>query len=124
MKTIGKEAGKPRPSQGAVPGAAKTINTAIAAVLSGLSIYHYTQPNEAWRSGTMEIASAGLLLLAAYRLSRIKAMVVNLVIALAVTGLGIRHLIHGGGWMSGTAELFFAVLLLVVASMIYRNKKD
>ena len=103
-----------------IPLAVRRINTAIAIVLFGISIYHFTQPNEAWRSGTTELVSAILLLTAAYLVSHLKAMVTNLVVAVGISGLGVRHLIHGGGWGSGITELLFAVLLIAVASMIYR----
>jgi hypothetical protein len=85
-------------------------------------MYHFTQPNEAWRSGTAELISAILLLTAVYYVSYTKAMVINLVIAVVISGLGIRHLIHGGGWASGITELLFAVLLVTAANMVYRNR--
>jgi hypothetical protein len=106
-----------------VPMAVRLINTAIALVLVGLGIYHYTQPDAAWRSGTIESVSAILLLTAAYLVSRVKAMVINLVIAVGITVLGVRHVAIGGGWKSGTTELFFAVLLAVAAVIIYRARR-
>jgi hypothetical protein len=105
-----------------VPPAARIINTAIAIVLFGISIYHFTQPNEAWRSGTIELVSAMLLLTAAYRVSYVKAMVTNIVVAVGISALGVRHLIYGGGWGSGITELLFAVLLVTAASMIHRDR--
>jgi hypothetical protein len=53
----------------------------------------------------------------------VKAIVINLIIAVEVVALGIRHMIHGGGWRSGVAELFFAVLLIAAAYIIYRDKR-
>jgi hypothetical protein len=121
MKT--REKGPAGPEKSApVPLAARSINTAIAAVLLGLSAYHYTQPNQAWRSGTAELACAVLLLLAAYVIPGIIAMAVDLVVAVVTTGLGVRHLIHGGGWRSGITELFFALLLVTAAIMLYKNR--
>jgi hypothetical protein len=105
-----------------IPRVVRCINTTIAIVLCGISIYHFTQPNEAWRSGTTELISAFLLLTAAYLVSHVKAMVINLVVAVGISGLGVRHLIHGGGWESGITELFFAVLLVAAVSMIYRDR--
>jgi len=106
-----------------IPRVAKGINTAIAAVLCGLSIYHFTQPNQAWRSGTTELVCAVLLLTAAYLVSHVKAMIINLIVAVPVVSLGIRHLISVTGWRSGLAELFFAVLLVVVVYIVYRDRK-
>jgi hypothetical protein len=63
-----------------------------------------------------------LLLIAAYRLSRVKAMVINLVVAIGISALGIRHVIYGGGWRSGITELLFAAMLVAAASMIHRYK--
>jgi hypothetical protein len=106
-----------------VPRAARFINIAIAIVLFGISAYHFTQPNEAWRSGTAELISALLLLTAAYYIPTVKAMVINLAMAVVITGLGIRHLIHGGGWVSGTTELIFTVLLVTAANLVYRSRR-
>ena len=105
-----------------VPRAAMFTNTMIAIVLLGLSIYHFTQPNEAWRSGTIELVSAMLLLTAAYRVSHVKAMVTNLVVAIGISALGIRHLIHGGGWGAGITELLFAILLVAAAIIIHKDR--
>jgi hypothetical protein len=105
-----------------VPRAARFINTAIAIVLCGIGIYHFTQPNEAWRSGTTELVSAMLLFTAAYRVSHVKAMVTNLVVAVVISALGVRHLIYGGGWGSGITELLFAVLLVAAANIIHRDR--
>jgi hypothetical protein len=106
-----------------VPVIARGINTAIVAVLLGLSVYHYTQPNAAWRSGTTELVCALLLLTAAYFVSHIVATVINLFVAIPVIALGIRHLTSVKGWRSGIAELCFAVLLIIVAYLINRDRK-
>ena len=105
-----------------IPRLAKLINTVIAVILFGLGIYHYTQPNEAWRSGTTEVIAAMMLLIAGYRISRVKATIVNLVVAVVISIAGIRHLIHGGGWKSGITELVFTILLIAAASLIFRNR--
>jgi hypothetical protein len=63
-----------------------------------------------------------LLLTAAYRVSYVKAMVTNIVVAVGISALGVRHLIYGGGWGSGITELLFAVLLVTAASMIHRDR--
>lgn len=105
-----------------IPRAARRINTAIAIVICGIGLYHLTQPNKAWRSGMIELVSAMLLLTAAYRVSHVKAMVTNLVVAVGILALGVRHLIHGGGWGSGITELLFAVFLVAAASMIHRDR--
>ena len=63
-----------------------------------------------------------LLLTAAYRVSHVKAMVTNLVVAVGISALGVRHLIYGEGWRSGITELLFAVLLVAAASMIHRDR--
>jgi hypothetical protein len=107
-----------------VPRLASLADTAIAIVLYGLGIYHFTQPNQAWRSGTTEIVSATLLLIAGYRVSRIIAIIINLAMAVVIGGAGIRHLIHGGGWRSGIVELFFAVTLIAIAGVIHRGKNS
>jgi hypothetical protein len=123
MKTSKKRIGPSSAGKYAhVPRAVRFINIAIAIVLFGTSVYHFTQPNEAWRSGTAELISAILLLTAAYHVSHVKGMVIDLVIAVVISGLGIRHLIHGGGWVSGITELLFAVLLVTAANMVYRNR--
>ena len=121
MNNIDKPSGRGQPAP--IPVIAKVINTAIAAVLLGLSAYHCIQPNAAWRSGTTELVCALLLLTAAYLVLHIIAMVINLFVIIPVIALGIRHLISGIGWRSGTAELFFAVLLIISATLIYRDRK-
>ena len=94
----------------------------VSIIICGISIYHLTQPNQAWRSGTIELFCAVLLLTAAYRVSRVKAVLMNLVVAGLLCFLGIRHLIHGGGWESGVTELVFAVLLVTAANMVHRAR--
>jgi hypothetical protein len=106
-----------------VPRAARLINTVIAIILLGISIYHFTQPNKAWRSGITELIAVILLLTAAYFVSHVKAIMTNLFVAIVILGLGVRHLIYGGGWGSGTTELIFTVLLVAAASMIYRDRR-
>jgi hypothetical protein len=104
-----------------LPRTAKYIDTVIAFVLLGLSIYHFTQPNHAWRSGVTEIVFSAVLFAAAYLLPNFLAAAANIAGAIATTILGVRHLIHGGGWRSGTVELIFAVILITVAVIIYRD---
>jgi hypothetical protein len=104
-----------------LPRAAKYIDTAIALVLLALSIYHFTQPNQAWRSGVTEIVFAAVLFTAAYLLPNLLAAAANIAGAIGTLSLGIRHLIHGGGWRSGTAELIFTVILITLAVIIYRD---
>jgi hypothetical protein len=106
-----------------IPWPARLIDTAIAIVLSTLSGYHFTQPNQAWRSGIIELSAASLLLVAAHRVDHQKAMIINLVVAVEIFTLGIRHLIHGGGWGSGTTELFFALILVITARGIHKTKE-
>ncbi len=107
-----------------VPKIARYVNTAIAFVLIVLGIYHFTQPNAAWRSGTMESIVALSLLTAAYLVSPKVAVIINVVIAILMLPLGIRHVAIGGGWVSGTIELLFACILIVVAVIINKNKKN
>jgi hypothetical protein len=106
-----------------IPLAARLINSVVSTIICVIGIYHLTQPNQAWRSGTIELSCALLLLAAAYRVSHVKAVVMNLVVSGALCPLGIRHLIHGNGWASGITELVFTVLLVTAASMVYRAKK-
>lgn len=106
-----------------IPRSAMLINTAIAIIVFGLGIYHFTQPKGAWRSGIIEVLSAVLLLTAAYVVHRTKAMVINLIVAAFSFILGIRHLIHGGGWKSGITELFLAIVLIAVVGIIYKYRK-
>lgn len=106
-----------------IPKTARYLNTAMAVVLLGFGAYHYTQPNAAWRSGTIESITALLLLAAAYAVSPKAAIVINAVLAAVLLALGIRHLAIGGGWVSGSIEMVFTVLLLIAASIIYKKTK-
>lgn len=105
-----------------IPRVAILIDTAIAIVFCGTGSYHFTQPNQAWRSGTIEVVSAALLITAAYLVDRTKAMVIQVVVVVTICGLGIRHLIHGGGWRSGITELFLATVLVAVTGIICKHK--
>ncbi len=105
-----------------IPQVAIVIDTAIAIVFCGTGIYHFTQPNQAWRSGTIEVVSAALLITAAYLVDRTKAIVIQVVVLVTICALGIRHLIHGGGWRSGVTELFLASVLVAVAGAIYKHR--
>ena len=107
-----------------IPRVAMLIDTAIAIVFCGIGSYHFTQPNQAWRSGTIEVVCAALLIIAAYLVDRTKAMVINLVVAVPICGIAIRHLIHGGGWRSGITELLLAIVLVVVAGIIHKPGKS
>ena len=99
------------------------IDTSIAIIFFGLGIYHFTQPNQAWRSDIAEVLSAALLVTAAYFVHWPKAMVINLIVALSSCFFGVRHLIHGGGWGSGITELLLAIVLIAVAGIIYKYGK-
>lgn len=105
-----------------VPGIAQALDSAIALVLLALSIYHFTQPGRAWRSGITELVCFAALLAAAFLVPRVFAIALNLAMAVVVAGLGVRHLISVKGWRSGIVELFFVLLLLAVAYIIYRDK--
>jgi hypothetical protein len=123
MKVPGKRAGLSTLFKYAgVPRVVSLIDTVIALILYVLGIYHLTQPNQAWRSGTTEIVAATLLLIAGYRVSRVIAMIIVLVVAVVLSVIGIRHLIHGGGWRSGIVEVFFTALLIVSAWIIHRDQ--
>jgi hypothetical protein len=123
MKILKKLIGPSNPGKRVhIPRAARRINTSIAIVLCGIGIFHLTQLNDVWRSGTIELVSAILLLAAAYSVSHVKAIIINLVVAAGMSALGVRHLIHGGGWRSGVTELLFAVLLVAAAKMIHRDR--
>ena len=74
-------------------------------------------------SGIAEVTSAALLLMAAYLVNQHKAMIINLIVAVPSCFLGVRHLIHGGGWKSGITELFIAAVLISVAYTIYKHRK-
>lgn len=104
-----------------IPKTAMLIDTAIAIVLTGIGIYHLTQPDKAWRSGIIELTCSVLLLMAAHRMPRTKAVMTNAVLSVPLLIVGIRHLIHGGGWKTGITELVFTVMLIVAAIIIYRQ---
>jgi hypothetical protein len=106
-----------------IPKTARYINTAMAVVLIILGIYHYTQPNAAWRSGTTESLCAILLLTAAYLVSPLVAVVINSCAAVVMAGFGIRHAAIGGGWVSGSIELLFAAILVATSVMIHKKRK-
>ena len=107
---------------GHIPLVARLIDSMVSIIICGIGIYHLTQPNQAWRSGAIELFCAVLLLIAACRVSCVKAVVMNLVVAGPLCFLGVRHLIHGGGWESGVTELVFAVLLVTAANMVHRAR--
>jgi hypothetical protein len=105
-----------------LPWVARGIDTAITLVLLCLSIYHFTQPNRAWRPGTTELVCTVVLLTAAYLVPHVIVIGLNLLMAVVVTFLGVRHLVSVTGWRSGTIELVFVLLLLTVAFIIYKDK--
>jgi hypothetical protein len=105
-----------------IPKIPRYLNTVMAFLLYILGIYHYTQPNAAWRSGTIETITATFLLIAAYLLTSTGYIVTNVVFALIIAALGIRHVSFGGGWFSGITELIFAILL-VIGALITKKKK-
>lgn len=92
--------------------------------LYAFGIYHFTQPDAAWRSGTMETVTATCLLAAAYLLPLKAAVVIHFVFAVMLAGLGIRHAIHGQGYISGAAELIFAAALVYGAVVILKTLKN
>ena len=105
-----------------IPRVAILADAAIAVILCSAGIYHFTQPNQAWRSGTIEVVCAAALMAAACLLDRTKAMLIQVAVALGIGALGIRHLIIGGGWRSGITELFLAIVLVAVTGMTCRHK--
>jgi|WetSurMetagenome_2_1015567.scaffolds.fasta_scaffold1653180_1 hypothetical protein len=107
-----------------VPKLPRYLNTGMALVLYGFSIYHFTQPNAAWRSGTIESITATCLLAAAYLVPVLVAIIINAFFAFWLIVLGIRHVSIGGGWVSGSTELLFAALLVTGAFMIHKQKKS
>ena len=107
-----------------IPQAAILIDTIISVVICGLGIYHMTRPDQAWRSGIIEVLCAMLLISAAYYFSQTKAMIINLIVAIPLIPLGIRHIIHGGGWKTGAIELIFVVLLITTAVIIHRSQES
>ena len=100
------------------------IDTLVAAAFCTAGIYHFTQPNQAWRSGAIEVTCAVALVVAGYLLGRRKAVLVHVAVAAGITALGIRHVVLGGGWKSGTVEMALAVVLLGVAVVIYRRRPE
>jgi hypothetical protein len=113
-----------KPAASQIPKVFRCLNTGMAVILLILGIYHYTQPNAAWRSGTVESLSALLLLAAAWLVSPVVAAVINGCIAVVMAGFGIRHAAIGGGWVSGSIELLFAALLVVSSVTIYRKRRS
>jgi hypothetical protein len=111
-----------KPTGSRVPKIARYLNNVMAFVLIVLGIYHFTQPNAAWRSGTLESVTAISLLTAAYLVPPLAAIVINCCLAVIMTGLGIRHIAIGGGWVSGSIELLFAAAIVVSSIIIYKNK--
>jgi hypothetical protein len=107
-----------------VPKFPRYLNTVMAFVLYGFSIYHFTQPNAAWRSGTIESVIATCLLAAAYLVPELVAIIINAFFALCLIALGIRHVSIGGGWVSGSTELLFAALLVTGAILINKQRKS
>jgi hypothetical protein len=105
-----------------IPRVAILIDTAIAVIFCGTGIFHFTQPNQAWRSGTIEVVCASALMAAAWLLGRTKAMLIQVAVALGIGALAIRHLTIGGGWRSGVTELLLAVLLVAVTGITYRRE--
>jgi hypothetical protein len=105
-----------------IPRVARLIDTAIAVVFCGTGLYHFAQPNQAWRSGIIEVVCAASLITAAYILDRVKAMVIQVAVLVGICALGIRHLVLGGGWRSGVTELFLAIVLVAVTGTVYRHK--
>jgi hypothetical protein len=106
-----------------VPQIPRYINILTALALYGFGIYHYTQPDAAWRSGTIEVVTASGLL-AAVTVAPLKvAVIINLVFSVFMIGLGIRHCAIGGGWVSGSTELAVAVLLIYGAVKINKARK-
>jgi hypothetical protein len=106
-----------------VPQIPRYINTMMALALYGFGIYHYTQPDAAWRSGTIEVVTASSLLVAVTIVPLKAAMIINLVFSVFIIGLGIRHCVIGGGWISGSTELVIAVLLIYGAIRIVKARK-
>lgn len=112
--------GRPR----RVPRAVACIDTAVAGLFTAAGIYHFTQPDRAWRSGAIEVTCAAALLVAAWLLGRRPAMAVQVLVAAGITALGIRHLVMGGGWKSGSMELVMAVVLVGAAVLIFRHRPE
>lgn len=107
-----------------MPRAVARTDTGVAVLLCMAGAYHFTQPDQAWRSGAIEVACAVALLAAGWLLGRGVALLVHGAVALGITALGIRHLVMGGGWRSGTMEMVMALVLVVAAVIIFRDRPD
>ena len=84
-----------------IPKISMYLKTGMAVVLIILGIYHFTQPNAAWRSGTLESIFAVSLLAAAYLVSPATAVIINFIIAILMASLGIRPpLLAGVGYLA------------------------
>lgn len=110
--------------RGRVPRSVACTDTVVAVLFCAAGAYHFTQPDQAWRSGAIEVTCAAAVLAAAWVLGRGMAMAVHIVVALGITALGVRHLVMGGGWKSGTMELVMAAVLLVAAVLIFRSRRE
>ncbi len=109
-------------SQGRLPRVVTRIDLAIAALFCLAGAYHFTQPNQAWRSGVIETTCAAALVVAACWLGWRLASLVHVAVGLGVAALGIRHLVIGSGWRSGTMELVMAAVLLGLVVVIFRHR--
>ena len=107
-----------------LPRAVACIDTAAAVLFTMAGIYHFTQPNQAWRSGAIEVTCAAALMVAARVLGPGLAAAVHVAVALGITALGIRHLVMGGGWRSGAMELVMAAVLLGAVVLILRHRPE
>ena len=95
----------------------------MALALYAFGIYHFTQPNAAWRSGTIETVTATCLAASVYILPLKAGFIIHVIFAVGLAGLGIRHEIHGHGYVSGTLEILFAVALIYGAVLIRKAWK-
>ncbi len=107
-----------------VPPVVACIDTVAAALLTMAGTYHFTQPDQAWRSGAIEVTCAAALMVAAFVLGRGLAVAVHVAVTLGITALGIRHLVMGGGWKSGAMELVMAAALLGATVLILRHRRE
>jgi hypothetical protein len=57
----------------------------------------------------------------ANRRTRLAILLIGIVVVADLI-LGIYHLTHGGGWVSGTIELFFACLIAASVYMFYKTR--
>lgn len=112
--------GRARP--GRLPRAVTGIDLAIAALFLVAGAYHFPRPDQAWRSGVIEMTCAAALVVASCRLGRRLAVLVHVAVGLGAAALGIRHLLIGSGWRSGAMELLVAVVLLGLAVLIVRHR--